>query len=330
MSIPATFRRRDQVFSAHPRPHQGGLSYHLSHRPNVTPTTSGRQTRAPWISWVTSGRCSSSVISPPVRAGSSSCSGFLPGISTEQLRSRLNRMVADGLLTRQRYREVPPRVDYELTERSRELIPVLGALARWGYDWTWSAPRPGEDVNVGAIFRLAPGILEPPPGLEGTVELIVEAEGEAARAPVPDHAQGWPVEVSEVGGAQPTASVRGTVAAWVRALGPERLDRIAADLRPRRPRRRGAGRLRPQARGPLRRRPSPRSDRGGRLASPRTSPKTASLTADQSTRCAQFCPPRTRKATFRRPAGQCRVRPPVDRRLVTRRRRTGPIVVHGS
>ena len=66
----------------------------------------------------------------------------LPGISTEQLRSRLNRMVADGLLTRQRYREVPPRVDYELTERSRELMPVLGALARWGYDWTWSAPAP--------------------------------------------------------------------------------------------------------------------------------------------------------------------------------------------
>ena len=48
----------------------------------------------------------------------------LPGISTEQLRSRLNRMVADDLLTRQRYREVPPRVDYELTERSRALLPV--------------------------------------------------------------------------------------------------------------------------------------------------------------------------------------------------------------
>ena len=81
----------------------------------------------------------------------------LPGISTEQLRSRLNRMVADGLLTRQRYREVPPRVDYELTERSRELMPVLGALARWGYDWTWRAPREGEAINIGAILRLAPG-----------------------------------------------------------------------------------------------------------------------------------------------------------------------------
>ena len=89
----------------------------------------------------------------------------LPGISTEQLRSRLNRMVADGLLTRQRYREVPPRVDYELTERSRELMPVLGALAQWGYDWTWTPPRAGEDINVGAIFRLAPGLLEPPAGL---------------------------------------------------------------------------------------------------------------------------------------------------------------------
>ena len=65
----------------------------------------------------------------------------LPGISTEQLRSRLNRMVADGMLTRKRYREVPPRVDYELTERARELMPILGELARWGYEWAWSPPR---------------------------------------------------------------------------------------------------------------------------------------------------------------------------------------------
>ena len=77
----------------------------------------------------------------------------LPGISTEQLRSRLNRMVADGLLTRQRYREVPPRVDYELTERARELLPVVGELARWGYAWAWSPPRPDEAIDVGAVFR---------------------------------------------------------------------------------------------------------------------------------------------------------------------------------
>jgi DNA-binding HxlR family transcriptional regulator len=143
----------------------------------------------------------------------------LPGISTEQLRSRLNRMVADGLLTRQRYREVPPRVDYELTERSRELMPVVGALARWGYEWTWSAPRPGEDVNIGAVFRLAPGLIEPPPGMEGSVDLLVEDDDmrryrlTAARGRV---------EISENAPEDGAAAVvSGDRAAWVRALGPD-------------------------------------------------------------------------------------------------------------
>ena len=97
----------------------------------------------------------------------------LPGISTEQLRSRLNRMVADGMLTRQRYREVPPRVDYELTERSRELAPVLGELARWGYEWAWGPPRPNERVDLGAIFRLIPGLVSSDSAARGTVELTV-------------------------------------------------------------------------------------------------------------------------------------------------------------
>ena len=147
---------------------------------------------------------------------------MLPGISTEQLRSRLNRMVADGLLTRQRYREVPPRVDYELTERSRELMPVVGALARWGYDWTWSAPRPGEDINVGAVFRLAPGLIESPPGLEGTVDLIVESTSDEK----PERhyrltASRGHIEISEGEFDAPAAAtVVGSEAAWVRALGP--------------------------------------------------------------------------------------------------------------
>jgi hypothetical protein len=146
----------------------------------------------------------------------------LPGISTEQLRSRLNRMVADGLLTRQRYREVPPRVDYELTERSRDLMPVLGALAQWGYDWTWTAPRAGEDVNVGAIFRLAPGLLEPPLGLTGAVDLIVESDGEAPERHYLVTIGGGRVEIAERDrNGEPSATIAGSVAAWVRALGPD-------------------------------------------------------------------------------------------------------------
>lgn len=143
----------------------------------------------------------------------------LPGISTEQLRSRLNRMVADGLLTRQRYREVPPRVDYELTERSRELMPVLGALARWGYDWTWTAPRQGEDVNIGAIFRLAPGMLTPPDHVRGSVDLVLvgEPQDRIFRLTAADGR----VEISERPEGPADAVVTGATDAWIAALGPD-------------------------------------------------------------------------------------------------------------
>jgi DNA-binding HxlR family transcriptional regulator len=143
----------------------------------------------------------------------------LPGISTEQLRSRLNRMVADGLLTRQRYREVPPRVDYELTERSRELMPVLGALARWGYDWTWTGPRQGEDINVGAIFRLAPGMLTPPPEVRGTVDLVLvgDQEERVFRLSAAD----GQVSISERPEGPADAVVTGSSDAWISALGPD-------------------------------------------------------------------------------------------------------------
>ena len=145
----------------------------------------------------------------------------LPGISTEQLRSRLNRMVADGLLTRQRYREVPPRVDYELTERAAELLPVVGALARWGYDWTWTAPRRGEEINIGAILRTAPGLLAPPAQVRGSVECVVAATGDQPERVYVLTAEGGRVAISEQPADAPAAAVRGSVDDWVRALRPE-------------------------------------------------------------------------------------------------------------
>ena len=144
----------------------------------------------------------------------------LPGISTEQLRSRLNRMVADGLLTSQRYREVPPRVDYELTERSRELMPVLGALARWGYDWTWTGPKQGEDVNLGAIFRLAPGMASPPADVRGTVDLVVSGARGDDRVFRLQAADGR-VEIRERMDGAADATVTGTEEQWITALGPD-------------------------------------------------------------------------------------------------------------
>jgi DNA-binding HxlR family transcriptional regulator len=143
----------------------------------------------------------------------------LPGISTEQLRSRLNRMVADGLLTRQRYREVPPRVDYELTDRARDLMPVLGALARWGYEWAWSAPKSGEEINIGAIIRLAPGLLSPARSLSGTVEVKAPGKGGGSGTYVLTASRGR-VEVEERADAAADARVSGSQKAWVAAFSP--------------------------------------------------------------------------------------------------------------
>jgi DNA-binding HxlR family transcriptional regulator len=150
----------------------------------------------------------------------------LPGISTEQLRSRLNRMVADGMLTRKRYREVPPRVDYALTEQAYDLMSVLGELARWGYEWAWSPPTETESVDLAAIFRLAPGLVRAEE-LAGTVELTVEGNGGCCCAITlaPDE-----TTVHECGSSRQTdAWITGNRDAWIAALCPSR-DRRDLDI----------------------------------------------------------------------------------------------------
>ena len=108
------------------------------------------------------------------------------------------------MLTRKRYREVPPRVDYELTERARELMPILGELARWGYEWAWSPPRASESVDLGAIFRLAPGARSRP-AATGTVEFDVD-EPRGPQPPTRSRSlrTRWPSR-----SARPTARTRG-------------------------------------------------------------------------------------------------------------------------
>ena len=53
-------------------------------------------------------------------------------ISQKVLTSNLRSMEADGLLVRQVYPEVPPRVEYTLTELGKSLKPVLDAMWDWG------------------------------------------------------------------------------------------------------------------------------------------------------------------------------------------------------
>ncbi|MGI8728387.1 MAG: winged helix-turn-helix transcriptional regulator [Solirubrobacteraceae bacterium] len=143
----------------------------------------------------------------------------LPGISTEQLRSRLNRMVAAGLLTRQRYREVPPRVEYELTARSRDLLPVLGSLARWGYDWAWSAPREYETIDIGAILRIAPGLVTAPSTVSGVAHAAVVVDEEITAHYCLTVTQGA-VTIAEHEPEHADCRIRGAQQDWIDAFGP--------------------------------------------------------------------------------------------------------------
>jgi DNA-binding HxlR family transcriptional regulator len=53
-------------------------------------------------------------------------------ISQKVLTSNLRAMEESGLLTRKVYAEVPPRVEYSLTETGLSLKPVLDAMVKWG------------------------------------------------------------------------------------------------------------------------------------------------------------------------------------------------------
>ncbi|MGI9603316.1 MAG: winged helix-turn-helix transcriptional regulator [Acidimicrobiales bacterium] len=57
------------------------------------------------------------------------------GVSRAVLTERLNRLVDEGMLTREQYDDRPPRFEYRLTDKGRAFWGVLAAMWRWGQDW---------------------------------------------------------------------------------------------------------------------------------------------------------------------------------------------------
>ena len=56
----------------------------------------------------------------------------IDGVSQKVLTQKLREMESDGLLERKVYAEVPPKVEYSLTELGKALGPVLDSLKEWG------------------------------------------------------------------------------------------------------------------------------------------------------------------------------------------------------
>jgi len=64
------------------------------------------------------------------------------GISRNVLTQRLNHLVANGVLTRVLYEEHPPRFEYRLTDKGRDLWQVVTAMRQWGDRWAAPAGPP--------------------------------------------------------------------------------------------------------------------------------------------------------------------------------------------
>ncbi|MEV5173240.1 helix-turn-helix domain-containing protein [Streptomyces flaveolus] len=56
----------------------------------------------------------------------------LPGVTEKVLAAQLRELEADGIVHREEYDEVPPRVEYSLTGRGTELNEALAPLGTWG------------------------------------------------------------------------------------------------------------------------------------------------------------------------------------------------------
>lgn len=65
----------------------------------------------------------------------------IPGITQHMLTTQLRELEADGLVSRTVYPEVPPRVEYEITEKARGLGPTMEALTKWWEKYGKTLPQ---------------------------------------------------------------------------------------------------------------------------------------------------------------------------------------------
>lgn len=87
----------------------------------------------------------------------------LQGISPRTLSLRLRALEEEGIVARRTFPEVPPRVEYALTEKGRALVPLIEDMRSYGLRWLTGtsadddacAPDPGESGDRSAAPALA-------------------------------------------------------------------------------------------------------------------------------------------------------------------------------
>jgi DNA-binding HxlR family transcriptional regulator len=70
------------------------------------------------------------------------------GVARNVLTDRLQKLIDKGVLERRQYEERPPRFEYRLTERGRDLVGVVLAMMRWGDQWTGEGEAPVSIIHT--------------------------------------------------------------------------------------------------------------------------------------------------------------------------------------
>jgi len=74
---------------------------------------------------------------------------LLPNITQRMLTNQLRELESDGLITRKIYPEVPPKVEYRLTDYGQTLAPVIHALKAWGDTYVENMAGKGDAATQG-------------------------------------------------------------------------------------------------------------------------------------------------------------------------------------
>ena len=72
----------------------------------------------------------------------------LKGISPRTLSLRLRALEEEGVVARRTFPEVPPRVEYALTEKGRALVPIIESMRSYGSEWLGAAGSCAEQPEL--------------------------------------------------------------------------------------------------------------------------------------------------------------------------------------
>jgi DNA-binding HxlR family transcriptional regulator len=77
----------------------------------------------------------------------------LPGITQKMLTQQLRELESDGMILRKIYAQVPPKVEYSLTEEGRSLMPILSTMCKWGTEYYERSQKSDESDHTNPIAK---------------------------------------------------------------------------------------------------------------------------------------------------------------------------------